>query len=597
MGSFKVLKNLSIVLKTLLLFMLLSGVQSVMAQNNNGCANPQEAGVGAAMMRASVLGKDLNISEPTYVNLISAMNSSNLTTEQKADIERAFNTGVSNCAGGSPSVSENNSNSCREADKDLNTALNDFIAACSEAGLGGDALSCGETVRSCIDAPGLRESSTPTSPTSITDSFMSGFTGQQAASAPRSVTPDLESAADRFNACPVYAGEDLENWQETIQSSQDRVDELTNKINDMQTEITELQTEKAAKLKEVKDQMTEVQEKAEDDAEEIRLQIQEFDENIATQVQKLQESITQQHQIIQQLGDAKITAYNSLMEAQTRLNLQCHAASLQKVEQVRQTKQALVEQSLYSAGGFNSLLSGVGLSNVEAAERLGQEYYERCLNDRAYKDNMAIAERAYQQAVNNADRGVSNTRKRIQQIEDQIQRVQGELKLKGLDNFARRLERLEKRLMTRMMQLQEDMILQSQSYDAKIANKQNALMQAQRQLQEAQSFLQQRQAYYDLKNQKSQGLNVTAEQRSNLFSKYGAMRTSALQTIESCGNGLGEAEKRLCRNAKKYLGPVNSELDLNECESSSTNPPPGDSNETPIGGGGSETSDGGAHGL
>lgn len=575
MESFKVFKNLSIVLGTLTVLMLLSGVQSVGAEESNSCTPDEAKQMGIA--RTQLLFPDANITDFDSLRAYMSANPGNSDAAR-----RAYAEGEAACNGlGNPSAGDNNAGSCTAADSDLKEAINDFSAACAEAGLSGDAISCGDAVRDCINAPQLREPRTSTSPTDIANSFNNALTGQQAPAAPRNVTPDLESAQDRFAQCPVYAGEDLENWREAVTDSQTRVDELTQQVNDLQTEVTEIQTEKAAKLKEIKDQMTEIQEKAEDDAEEIRLQLQEFEENLVTQVQKLQDSISQQNQIIQQLGDAKVSAYNAFTEAQSRLNLQCHAAALAKVEQLRQTKQSLINQSMYSAGGFNNLMRSVGLSNLEASEKLGQEYYERCLNDRAYKANLDVAERAYQQAVSTADKAIAAARERINKIEDQINRVQGELKLKGLDNFARRLERLERRLITRMGQLQEDAVLQSQSYDAKIMNKQNALMQAQRQLQEAQNFLQQRQAYYDLKNQMSQGISVTAEQRANLFSKYGAMRTSASQTMERCGNSLGETEARMCRNARIYLGSTNTDLDLPQCGASSTT---GGQNQTPIGG-------------
>lgn len=545
MRRFLLFKTLTAVLGSVLLLSLFSPGEIALGEGSSRCSREDIRGIAM-----------------DYLGLTTVEQFQALEQSQRAEaMERA-----GAFCNGTASVENNNTESCRDANREMGEAIEEFNMACSVAGLG-DSISCGERVRDCLNAPALQSGTSPSlNGNDIVGNINSAMQGQTVQQQ-RSVTPSLESARDRFDHCPLYASEDLENWQEAVQGSQDRVNDLQNQISEMQTEMVELQTEKATKLKEIKDNVISTQEQAEDDAEQIRLELQEFDENLVQQVQRLEEAITEQNNRIGALGDTKVSAYNALMEAQTRLNLQCHAAALAKVEQLRQQKQALIGQSLYSAGGFNNLLQSVGLTNAEAAEALATQIYNECIEDRAYTANLAVAERAYRQAVHNSDRAISAANNRIQQIQDQIHRVQGELRLKGLDNFSRRLERLERRMITRIQQLQEDYVIQSQNFDAQLANKQQQIMQAQMQLSQAQDFLNQRQAYYDVKNQSSGGRNISREDVDSLFAKYSGLRVAARAAVDACGNGINP---RVCNSAMDHLSVVSDGIEDSACEATIT---------------------------
>jgi hypothetical protein len=557
MKGLRLFKTQTSVLGVFLLLILWAPVSAVRAEDEAkvNCPAADAKQMGVEQVQQAFPGAGIN-SYDSYLKFLGTLDSTNQSTARAA-----YNQGVALCKGVDPaSVGTNNDKSCQEAGKEFRKALGEFSSSCAKAGLGSDASQCVEKVQECNTASALHYASGTTSTSDPITSFNNAVQGQSMqATTRRSVTPTGESASERFDACPVYAAEDLENWQKTIDDSQKRVDDLNQRISDLEADVTDTQTEMAQKLKEIKDQSIEAQQNAEDEAENIRLELQEFEENLANQVSKLEDAITNQNNIIDKLGSAKVEAYNAFANAQTTLNLQCHASALTKVAQIQQAKQSLISQSRYSAGGFNNLLKSVGLSNEQAAEKLAKKYYDSCLADRAYRENLKIAERGYNLAVTNADKAISSARKTIAKLQEQIARVQGELKMKGLENFARRLDKLNSRLVTKQQQLQEDYVLQGQRYASQIANKQKQLQQAQADLATAKDFLTQRQAYYDLKNQYSGGRNLSQEDVSTLFSNYSNMSEEAWNVNASCSGG-SETSQQICSAAIPFL-PSSGETD------------------------------------
>lgn len=481
----------------------------------------------------------------------------------RTDILKAIENSNTECRGGQPSVDNSNQGRCQTALQPLNTAINDFTQGCSTAGLNGDGTSfaCMSDAEKCLE-PSTYSSfgGDEQSDAAMVNDILAPLQGENASQTFRKVAPTASSARARYEHCAPLASQGLKEWRDDVEKSQKSVEKLQDDLVKLQAELSQLQTTKEVDLQAIQDEAQNLAEETTSKMEALRENLEAKDLEIVEKILAKEAELIKIEQGLFQLSIQKSQAYAEMKKQITDLRLKCQQESLASVAQLRENRITLIQQSQYSAGGFNSLLSGVGLNNVEKGDIMADWFFARCIGDRGFVEQKALADQSYNIAIAAIDQSERDARRMMAFIRQEISRIQIDERNLILTNIKNQITRLERSYSINIDRLERKYQNTSKRFDDQIAEKQNQIALATRRLAERSNFFEQKANYLSAKERFSNnGVDLSPEDVTKVFSGYTKLKNEAHNLVHAC-DCCNNPQQPGCSPALYVLGGAGADL-------------------------------------
>ncbi len=459
---------------------------------------------------------------------------------------------------------------CDLATKEWETARKEFQAACSAANVpsgGGKSghFACSAKMQQCThcDADAdARPSGVECENSGDSDSYASDSTNKdndllnalsgRTTGGAIQMTPDINADRQRFAFCPSLAAADLKTWQDEYKDAKKTVEDLQNKITKLTEELDTIKSDADKKNVELQDKSEEVQANAEKSVKEIKEKLQDSQKQMAEDIEKLNGEIAKENAGLRQLDIGRVQAQTALADQISRLNLSCHTAALQRTENERIQRLKQMENSTYSAGDFNDLMSGVGLSSRQKNQLKVDEYYVQCQKDRSYTMAVDSAKKALEIANQQAAEGRRSINDRITTLNNKINTIKTTEANKDLQRAYDRMVEIQKIMDKELNKLNRDKMQSEQQFTRKYASKARELQQQQARLAEEEQYLKQKKQYLAMKTQMSKGTSSTTQDKVvDAMSKYTSLSYAAKRVAKDCCSGGSKAG--ICEQTNNYM--------------------------------------------
>lgn len=455
----------------------------------------------------------------------------------------------------SPSVNSD-TRKCENSAKNFDTAKKEFIKACADAkvkagGRTGD-IGCSESMRKCTSCAGgsdgesLRADVTCDSTDVASDSGgnnsadILGSISRSIAGAGSSsteivdMTPDLSESRAQYANCPALAGAELKQWQDEYKESKKTVEDLQAKITKLQQELSDMQGKAEEENTKLQEQADDIQSKAKEDAQKAKEQLDKDQMRMAEKIEQLNDEITKENSALRQMDIGRIQAQTAFADTVSRLDLQCHASALQRLEAERQKKLQQIDRSEYSAGDMNSLFSGVGLSSRQKGQQMANEYFEFCKQDKAYTMASKSAKAAFDLALEQAAEGRRNIQARIASIQKRIDYEKNTVAYKNAQMTYDHLVKIQENMNKALDKLTRQRNQLQQQYTRNYQLKNKDLQQQQAKLAEEENYLKKKKEFLAMKTKMSKGIATTEDKVSDAMGKYVDLNSQSKAVMNDC---------------------------------------------------------------
>jgi len=444
---------------------------------------------------------------------------------------------------------------CETSVRSFETAKKDFIRACADAkvkpgGRAGD-IACAESMRRCTSCGGGEDSESLRSDVTCESAEVASDSGSSSADIVGSIqksiagagsssteivdmTPNVSEERARYANCPALAGAELKQWQDEYKESKKTVEDLQTKITKLQQELSDMQGKAEEENTKLQEQADDVQTKAKEDAQKAQENLEDKQREMAEQVTKLNDEITKENSALRQMDIGRTQAQTAFADTVSRLDLQCHASALQRLEAERQKKLQQMEKSEYSAGDMNSLFSGVGLSSRQKGQQIANDYFEFCKRDRAYTMALKSAQAAFNLSLEQAAEGRRNIQSRIQALNDRIDMIQKTDAYRNMQRTYDHLVKIQENMNKALDKLtrQKNQIQQQYTRNYQLKNKE--LQQQQAKLAEEENYLKKKKEFLAMKTKASKGIATTEDKVSDAMGKYSDLNFQANAVKNDC---------------------------------------------------------------
>lgn len=536
------------------LYLLLSLVTLAETTNNN---NTNNVDISGSLYKSIAVAKECKISisigEGSDLQALQKSFVESLATESDDNKFKCFNEKIN--AGIGFSETYRNETSCKEAKQEMNRAFSDMVNQCSKANMGSGITECLSQAKACRRCdPNDEESSDECDEDDVGAVETFGANVQQMLMGGRMTpaTPDMQKSMKRFSQCPAMASENYEKMQEDVKDSEEKVRDLTTQLHDSQEQANKLAEELQEAENAIQEEMDQLELEIEERIKEIgekEKKIRQDSEDLAYQIA---DQINEAEERIRALDLRKHEAQIAYNTKRAEANSKCHQAALDKLKQINSRKQELIQLSQYSAGGFDKLMSSIGLNSREKMRRVVNKYFRECKNDQAFKENMSLLKQILMSEYNKINEEKRMIKSRIATLNRNLEiaknRLPGELQklFEELSSYKNQAEKKLTRLQQRLMQTREKFTKAQNNLNQRIT-------QVQTQLQQEQVYLQQKQAYLSLQHSFSGGFASDKGAASEALAAASQAIATTSSVISSCRCSTeNPVDKDACQKACNY---------------------------------------------
>lgn len=497
---------------------------------------------------------------------------SSLETRARNALLDAMATAETICNTGQPPSPDNsNVGQCRQAVQPFTSALNDFLQGCTSAGLGSK-KDCMEAVSQCFSGSAYSSSISSDDSTSIASGLANEISravrGEESVPASfRRVAPTVGSARSRYEHCPPLASEGLDDWREQVDKAQSSAERAQDEVIRLQGELAQLEIEKAEAIQKLTQQKEDTTEKAKTELEALQADLEAKDLEITQAIVKIDEEImTAQERIFVLMSEERPKAQLERQQALADISLKCDQDAIAKVTQMRTQRLELIAKSEFTAGGFNQLLSGVGLNNMQRAEYWSNFFYTDCKRQRGYIRPKEMIENSFELALKRIDTEIQRITRQIQQARVRQQMINIDQRNLMLANFERRRENLMRNHDRTIERISQNIQTTNQRFDTRISQARQKLMVAARRAAERDDFMRQKTAYHAEKLRLSNsGRDLASSDLNKLLSGYTKIKTESHNLLFSC-DCCNNRNQPGCDSALRILEGMEGELHRSACD-------------------------------
>jgi hypothetical protein len=417
-----------------------------------------------------------------------------------------------------------NANNCPNAMSNFNKYASEFKTACTAAGISdpvSGGYACAGNMKACQQCNNKKRE---------TGEGESGFNCQ-----PYDTLKDDNQKTVTIKYCPAIAGQDLKKWQDEVQKLQSEVNTAKGKIPALQQKMTQVESDLAAKKSELSGQSDKADTDYQTKTDQI-IEAQDAQSKAILQSKRdLQTKYDSLSDEIQSEQRSKEEAYQAdYVETVRTLKLQCHASSLTQLADLRKERLQKIAASAFSVGGFTAMTKQMGLTDYQRDQNLAYQFYKLCVADTAFSEQSAAGYAKFKMAKDRSD-DATNSRKKQQEANLAEQnRMQTEDIPDALKSASRKIDAANKEWSAAKRKAATDRAAAEK--DAQ--NKRNGLQQEidlqNQEIAQKEGYLNDKMALLKAKELASGGNEVSAEDKTKLFSSFSEATANAHGVLANC---------------------------------------------------------------
>ena len=434
---------------------------------------------------------------------------------------------------------------CQADYKDFREKLNEFGSACGQAGMQGGGLSCGQRMVRCQMCSalakgekqpdycvGLGKEEEIRDKQTDTDEGVDSFEKfkvedivKMLRGKPTRTSRNGKSEIKRkdptrqFANCPAYAAGQIEDLEKKAESYREKVYDYENDRLEEEEKLKKAEIDVQAKQAEAREQEQKIQ-------QDFQKAVKELTRTNEEKVERFQEALATLGAQLSELTTKRTEAQNAYSDAISRLDLNCHQASLQRINEERKTRMEKINARSYRTSSLNRLFAATGITSRKKSQKRAKRYFNECRRDRSYKEGKRIAKRSLDQTL----QALTAQQQSLMQQQQLLMQRMG----KVTPEYQQDLQELQRDAQLRMAEVQR---LQQQAIQEALnrqALHRARIQQINARLALEQSDLDHYQNALARANQYSQAGAKDSKDYSDVISKSSNAKTAAEAVISSC---------------------------------------------------------------